>query len=64
MILTFLTLRRSHHHHRHLDKRADAEASSTSVGSLPGSWLAACMADIPLDFITSLSQGSTLLSFH
>ena len=44
--------------------RAGAGALSTSVRSPPGSWLAACMADLTLDFHTSLSQGSTSLSFQ
>ena len=32
--------------------------------SLPGSWLAVCMADLTLDLHTSLSRGSTLLRFR
>ena len=34
------------------------------MGSPPGSWLAAHMADLTLDLHTSLSEGSTSLSFH
>ena len=44
--------------------RAGAGASSTSVRSPPGSWVAARMADLIADFHTSPSQGSTSLSFH
>ena len=51
-------------HHHHLIYCAGVGASSTSVGSPPGSWLAAGMADLTLDLHTSLSQGSTSLRFH
>ena len=44
--------------------RAGAGASYTSVGSTPGSLLAARMAYLILDFHTFLSQGQTSLSFH
>ena len=44
--------------------RSGAGAPSTSVRSPPGSWLAARMAALTWDFHTSLSQGSTSLSFH
>ena len=37
--------RGDHHHHRCFDYRAGVGASSTSVGPLPGSWLAADIAD-------------------
>ena len=39
-------------------------ATSTSVGPLPGRWLAACMADLTPDLQVCLSWGSIAKSFH
>ena len=43
-----LTLQHHHHHHHHwiFDQHAGTGATSTSEGPLPGSWLAARMADL------------------
>ena len=38
-----------HHHHWIFYQRAGTGATVTSVGPLPGSWLAACMSDLTLD---------------
>ena len=53
-----------HHHNRIFDLHAGARASSTSVGPLPGNWLAACIADLTPDLQVLLSWGSTVVSFH
>ena len=50
-----------HHHHQIFDWCAGTGATSTSVGSLPGSWLAACMADLTPDLQI---WGSIAESFH
>ena len=39
----------SNHHHHIFDMHASTKATSVSVGSLPGSWLAARMADFTPD---------------
>ena len=44
-----------HHHHRIFDSRAGIGAISTTVGPLPGNWLAARMADLTPDLQVSLS---------
>ena len=43
---------------------AGAGAPPTSVGPLPGNWLAAGIADLTLDLQVLLSWGSTVASFH
>ena len=43
---------------------ADTGAISTTVGPLPGNWLAARMADLTPDLQVSLSWGSIAESFH
>ena len=45
----------AHHHHRIFDKRAGTDAISTTVGPLPGNWLATSMADLTPDLQVSLS---------
>ena len=42
-----------HHHHQIFYEHAGTGAMSTSVGPLPGSWLAACMADLTPDLQVS-----------
>ena len=59
LLLQFLfrTLRVNmyHHHHQIFDQRADIGDISTTVGPLPGNWLAARMADLTPDLQVSLS---------
>ena len=43
------------HHHQIFDEHAGTGASSTSVGPLPGNWLAACIADLTPDLQVLLS---------
>ena len=52
------------YHNQIFDLRAGAGASSTSVGPLPGNWLAARIADLTPDLHVLLSWGSTVVSFH
>ena len=53
-----------HNHNQIFDKHAGAGASSTSVGSLPGNWLAARIADLTPDLQMLFSLGSTVMSFN
>ena len=54
------------HHHQIFDQHAGTGATSTSVCALPGSWLAARMADLTPDLQVHvcLSWGSIAESFH
>ena len=53
-----------YHHNRIFDFRAGIGATSTSVGPLPDSWLAARMADLTPDLHIFLSWGLIAESFH
>ena len=51
---------KGHHHYQIFDKHA----SYTSVGPLPGSWLALRIADVTPNLQVFLSLGLTVVSFH
>ena len=53
-----------HHHHRIFDQRAGTGATATSVGPLPGSWLAARLSDLSPDLQVCLSWRLIAESFH
>ena len=63
----FCLIHHHHHHHHHyqiFDWLAGTGATSTTVGPLPGGWLAARMADLSPDLQVCLSWGSIAESFH
>ena len=53
-----------HHHHQTFYYNAGTGATFTSVGPLPGIWLAAPMVDLTSDLQVCLSWGSIAESFH
>ena len=54
-------MHKSYHHNQIFDKHAGAGASSTSVGPLPGNWLAARIADL-IYLILRQAYGKALFS--